>query len=1384
MFFNFDGGHRREVIRYLDLHLIENSGDIVNHTFPLLPYSGGNRTLQRPVLFVHGLDVAYDETWGVKRPDCYPQNINIDGALPQHLLVKTESGSNTWTAHAQVSLGFDGNCLESGKQVQWQSGPVDLFSYSLALYLGSQISKSWDSTWKSSPPTIDGLSVTNGMVNGVLHTWILASDTSRSLPAGTPYSIKSYDASTIRTLVKAKTLQNGDTISRDTFALVRANLPFSVSMSGLSWNHQAKANARLPDTAKVDPDTSATRSYGSATAPDIISRIQRLKKGEDINNNGLYFFNGYRWKADADTGVGADVQPLPWWTNAGPESPGEPGESWALYKDIVRVLNAHYGTSWTTDTSLKIDVVAHSQGGITTREMLAHAGGTDPYGNAMPTGAANAANHIRRLVTVDTPHFGSVFTTSPQSIPDDYANSQKKLVQDSAKFDLNLADITISTSLVGDNAAAYAAYYDKKESMSGYAIQELCKNGSFTAATVSDVVSSGMAVTPVWASLAIAFDATTATNGGIDLVYSPDLQFKMTGNWFWAKSVAVTRKYVMGGFSVSSTLDEFNIDKDIAYNRTFTGRKKGAHLAIDSLDIRRLSGSYPTLPNGQDLDLQTLHSTVGGLGTIVTGVLGQALDGICDLNSDLRTAKCYAFGNAFGTIWWNQTLDLPMASFLKDYNDGWLAKSDISVQDGSQQAVMAGNVWHPIDHPGLFHEPRPYAVRRFLTGGKFPDSLVPHGGNLAYHFDTTILGQRLRGNSDIIGAPLLGHDIYCALAPDCSDLLDSLTGQVVRLPWDNQDSVASQAPDTMGAKAMRKATVPVTGNFQYSVLAKDTSLLGLSVAVPGATSPLLRVLWSPGSGVVVEHSDSVVRLVPAGYASTPRVVRTGDSLAVLATFWSGKQLSYGFQVANLSSTLQVAAQRPAGLDEAPLLVGKGTVDSVYLNPKPNRQVRVWFREARSDQTAWSKPRFVIENNGRTPITGITARYRFRADPANPPVLTAPSGNLWRIEAQGGDLYDLVLSDPQVVIPVGGTWPSSDQIQVGLHMSDWTLWDVYKDPSNDRNYGQPQLNETIRVWDATGTLLYGRDVGAADPDRPLVRRVLVATREAAVGENNVSKPEIEIRNDGNEPIQGLTATWYTRLPQGKTPVLDPWYTSEARISLQSLGGGLWAVQVKLSRWLQPGQKAVSGSFGIHLPDWAAWDRNQAPSHLGVDGHWSVNPWVVVTDSAGAVIWGNLPRPQDIPVTVDTDTTTTGTTDSSTTKSAPNLLVELRDESPSETNIVKPRVRATNQGTSVINSFRLEFPVHPERNLVPVLESYWVPYCQTSVETRATETTAILDCSGLSLAAGATWPDATGAVFGLHYSDWSTWDRTDDSAFAIFETSFAAAPNVRVLPLGGQ
>lgn len=117
---------------------------------------------------------------------------------------------------------------------------------------------------------------------------------------------------------------------------------------------------------------------------------------------------------------------------------------------------------------------------------------------------------------------------------------------------------------------------------------------------------------------------------------------------------------------------------------------------------------------------------------------------------------------------------------------------------------------------------------------------------------------------------------------------------------------------------------------------------------------------------------------------------------------------------------------------------------------------------------------------------------------------------------------------------------------------------------------------------------------------------------------------------------------------------------------------------------------------------------------------------------------------------------------------------------EANIVKPRVRVTNTGSKVVNDFVLEFPLVPERNLVPVLDPYYVPHCQSRVETRATGTVAVLDCQDVNLGAGAVWTDPVGGAFGLHYADWSAWDASNDPAFVGIGLQYAPAPGVRVLP----
>ncbi len=75
--------------------------------------------------------------------------------------------------------------------------------------------------------------------------------------------------------------------------------------------------------------------------------------------------------------------------------------------------------------------------GLRFEKSLAHASGKDPFGADLPKGAANPANHIRTVVTVNSPHFGTVFSADPSEMAAEYASSQKRLVLDSADFEKN-----------------------------------------------------------------------------------------------------------------------------------------------------------------------------------------------------------------------------------------------------------------------------------------------------------------------------------------------------------------------------------------------------------------------------------------------------------------------------------------------------------------------------------------------------------------------------------------------------------------------------------------------------------------------------------------------------------------------------------------------------------------------------------------------------------------------------------------------------------------------------------------------------------------------------------------------------------------------------------
>jgi hypothetical protein len=108
-------------------------------------------------------------------------------------------------------------------------------------------------------------------------------------------------------------------------------------------------------------------------------------------------------------------------------------------------------------------------------------------------------------------------------------------------------------------------------------------------------------------------------------------------------------------------------------------------------------------------------------------------------------------------------------------------------------------------------------------------------------------------------------------------------------------------------------------------------------------------------------------------------------------------------------------------------------------------------------------------------------------------------------------------------------------------------------------------------------------------------VTVYSKDEGLHERNLSKPRIFIENTGTVPISDFYYLYYFTAEDGKTPVLDDYYTPNESVSLLCLGHNRYAVQYDFTGVsLYPGQihPNTSGNvIGIHYQNWEPfWKRN--------------------------------------------------------------------------------------------------------------------------------------------------------------------------------------------------
>lgn len=130
----------------------------------------------------------------------------------------------------------------------------------------------------------------------------------------------------------------------------------------------------------------------------------------------------------------------------------------------------------------------------------------------------------------------------------------------------------------------------------------------------------------------------------------------------------------------------------------------------------------------------------------------------------------------------------------------------------------------------------------------------------------------------------------------------------------------------------------------------------------------------------------------------------------------------------------------------------------------------------------------------------------------------------------------------------------------------------------------------------------------------------------------------------------------------------------------------------------------------------------------------------------------------------------------------VQVYSREEAQSESNMSKPRIYVENTGDETLSGLRYTYYFTTENGQAPVLEKYYVPDADMSLRNLGNGMYAVEYSYAGSLRPGETTPNTSGSVIGLHYADWSVWNKNNDYSNNL-DASFAPCAKI-VVYYGGR
>jgi hypothetical protein len=1115
--------------------------------------------------------------------------------------------------------------------------------------------------------------------------------------------------------------------------------------------------------------TPQARSIGSKPAylnlslPDVLARAFDLDPNDP--ENGIYFFNARRIQHPSNPN--ATIAAKPGWDEVRSQS----RDLYVRINDVLTRYYSQFGIDWSTTPGAGIDLIGHSQGGIVIREMFR---GVSSSPSPQPSGSANPLNHINQVVTVNTPHFGSSLAAAEPSSNGEFPGL------DALKSDFDLIinntpskrtlfsadlDIDLTNQLVVDLGLSIAEAYNEVDEADGF-------------------------IETSWELL----EGTGQIIGEIFDGSGENITFKLKGPYLGPYDISIGAGVFDATFSPEQT-GLYGLSQSLIQQRAGASHlDPNSPLILDLLE--QTGGGYPRLPNGTPVKMRPMYSEENQkiLPLVLQGV-SEDIKHYCtsdyinktrlEAGFDQRKANrelssCISSSQLFSIL----TKDLKLTGLknkyfnpnfeqmLADLQDSWLAQGDAVVENSSQKFINPALGLLPTNNEliGYFQEPSLFKIHDFER----PWEPVPHLG-------INIIGGKLKG------AALQGKDLFCALYPACQSFLDGDSESFFRLSY--KDTPASvRIFDHLIAEEMNEALLNLSGDFSLSPIfvSKGTKAIGIQNT---DKEYLAYVEYSAEHGGVLHYqsnsSDNTrsIILAPAGINGMPAIDRSGNTFTVRINGYSG-------QVWEKSITLNTQNDLIINFltdQKGEITVaGNGQVSNPQSQLPPLAPVEfqehsnliVLHNELSINDPKESRPRFTLMNLSQQEHSGYKVRYYFSSNEGQIPQieLVHPESENFKIVS---NVYGLAnqhyieidgsgwVINPRSAEPPGTPWEFTLKNQDG---SDWNHLD---DWSASYSIGIPQDNQKIVVYNNTGEILWGREPTSEDLEHlysvndpisntnpndstpyPIYPELLVNAIDSDSPTSNMLRPKIQITNTTTNTLSDFHVLLYFRSEPGKvisTPPED-YYTPHSTPRLEYLGNEIWKLDVHFDNIiLQPGQSISESEMAVRMQDWSSWNK----TIIGVN----------VNGSAGELWWGT-----PIVAGVEAPLPRSQTSD---------IKVEIRNESPWENNIIKPRIRFLNQGPSLINAFSFSINIQAELASALLLQPYFLSGCSWS-QNLVSENLVRLDfqCSSPSFNSGNYWPNEQGIAFGLHYANWAALPVFSDGALFGLNSNWQVSSETQI------